>query len=195
MFALRPARNALAASTRLLRCAPLGIFTRQLLTRPLCEPSAFDFQLKLPTFNSELPTRRPGANSCRMRTYTNREPKTFKMNTCQKIRGAWRCMFQLQHAPSRVRSAQFALRTILRGRTLRREALPREPLRPGIRSRSCFRSRERGNSGGVPRCLPAFRECGIHPTPETGANTQVAQNEHLRKKGRGVGCRISQVLL
>src|SRR5260370_40343263 len=29
-------------------------------------------------------------------------------------------------------------------------------------------SRERGNSGGVPRCLPAFRECGIHRTPETG---------------------------
>jgi hypothetical protein len=193
MFALRPARNALAASTRLLRCAPLGIFNRQLSTRPLCEPSAFDFQLKLPTFNSELPTRRPGANSRRMRTYTNREPKTFKMNTCEKIRGVWRCMFQLQHAPSRVRSAQLALRTILRGRTLCRETLPREPLRFGIRSRSCFR--ERGNSGGVPRCLPAFRECGIHRTPETGANTQVAQNEHLRKKGGGVGCRISQVLL
>ncbi len=151
-----PACNALAASTRLLRCAPLGIFNRQLSTRPLCEPSAFDFQLKLPPFNSELPTRRPVANSRRMRTYTNREPKTFKMNTCEKIRGVWRCMVQLQHGPTRVRSAQFALRTILRGRTLRRETLPQEP---------------------------------------RAANTQLAQNEHLRKKGRGVGCRISQVLL
>ena len=82
-----PARNALAASTRLLRCAPVGIFNRQLSTRPLCEPSAFDFQLKLPPFNCELPIRRPGANSRRMRTYTNREPKTFKMNTSRKRGG------------------------------------------------------------------------------------------------------------
>src|SRR6266566_5578235 len=29
-------------------------------------------------------------------------------------------------------------------------------------------SRERGNSGGVPRIAPGFRECGIHRTPETG---------------------------
>ena len=79
-----PAPNALAASTRLLRCAPLGIFNRQLSTRPLCEPSAFDFQLKLPTFNSELPTRRPGANSRRMRTYPNRGLNAFIMNTCRK---------------------------------------------------------------------------------------------------------------
>src|SRR6266571_1420739 len=79
-----PARNALAASTRLLCCAPLGIFNRRLLTRPLCEPSAFDFQLKLPTFTSELPTRRPGANSCRMRTYPNRGLNAFIMNTCRK---------------------------------------------------------------------------------------------------------------
>ena len=81
-----PARNALAASTRLLRCAPLGIFNRRLLTRPLCEPSAFDFQLKLPTFNSELPTRRPGANSRRMRTYPNRGLNAFIMSTCRKER-------------------------------------------------------------------------------------------------------------
>jgi len=79
-----PACNALAASTRLLRCAPLGIFNRQLSTRPLCEPSAFDFQLKLPPFNSELPTRRPVANSRRMRTYPNRGLNAFIMNTCRK---------------------------------------------------------------------------------------------------------------
>src|SRR6266700_262692 len=82
-----PACNALAASTRLLRCAPLGIFNWQLSTRPLCEPSAFDFQLKLPTFNSELPTRRPGANSRRMRTYPNRGLNAFIMNTCRKRGG------------------------------------------------------------------------------------------------------------
>src|SRR2546427_2725349 len=184
MFALRPARNALAASTRLLRCAPLGIFNRQLLTKPLCEPSAFDFQLKLPTFNSELPTRRPGANSRRMRTYTNREPKTFKMNTCEKNTGG-----VALHVSTSARSLASPKRAICTPDDLTRPYLaPRNASSraPAVRfsvPQLLPGSRERGNSGGVPQRLPAFRECGIHRTPETGANTQVAQNEHLRKKG------------
>src|SRR6266566_3235952 len=60
--------------------------------------------------------------------------------------------------PTRARSAQFALRTILRGRTLRRETLPREPLRSGFRSRSCFR--DPGNAGTPVECRGVFRHSG-----------------------------------
>ncbi len=43
-----------------------------------------------------------------------------------------------------------------------------------FRSRSCFR--DPGNSDGVPQCLPAFRECGIPRTPETGAGSYACES-------------------